>query len=201
MPVDIETEIVQLWAGSQTIGSILGKLLATHQNNLTTSVTGLRSGLEHRIVGLSQIMELSQSFTLEIAIKALYRSLNPNSNPENTHDLLRLFESLGKDVKSRIRSRWQNASGRSAAAQSLSYEEFLGEYRLMFEESRYLYERNRRYSLNFKDFDIAILVIIQELLKRQPDSTLLLNLWSVFREKLDGSLSLVQSQEYQKYGL
>ena len=121
----------------------------------------------------------SSVLTLELVIKALYRHLNPNSNPESTHNLLRLFNSLHKDVKSRLRSKWERVSGRSSIAQNLTLDAFLYRYGLLFESSRYLYEQGNSYSKNTKDFDIAIWLIAEELVNRKPDKTLLYNLVGV----------------------
>ena len=179
MSVDIETEVVQLWAGSRVIADVLKSKLLTRGESLTISSTGLRSGHDNQLAGLAQILNLAQSFTLELAIKALYRCLNPNSNPENTHDLSRLFNSLHKDVKLRLRSKWERVPGRSDIAQNLTFDAFLTKYSLLFESSRYLYEQGNSYSTNTKDFDIAIWLITEELMNRKPDKTLLYNLFNV----------------------
>ena len=156
MPVDIETELVQMWAGSREVAKVLKERLLAEQGNLTVSSIGLRPGRDHQITGLMQILRLAQSLTLEIAIKALFKTLNPKSNPEHNHDLLTLFQSLNKGVKAKLSSQWQKVEGRSPMTQNLSFEEFLGEHRLTFEESRYLYENSKSYQMNTKDFDIAI---------------------------------------------
>ena len=182
MTVDIETELVQMWAGSREVEKMLrGKLLA-EQGNLSISSMGLRPGRDHQIAGLMQILRLSQSYTLEIAIKALYRTLNPNSNPRHDHDLWALFQSLNKGVKNRINSKWSKAEGRSPMVQDLTFEEFLGEHRLTFEESRYLYEDSKSYQLNTRDFDIAIGLTALELADKSTDSTFYRNLFNVLSE-------------------
>ncbi len=188
MPVDIETELVQLWAGARAVASLLESQLAADSGKKTISTVGLRPGHDHQLAGLGQIMDLTQSYTLEIAIKALYKSLNSKSNPETTHDLLRLFESLPKDVKSRVSSKWQKASGLSSIARKITFGEFLEKYRLLFEESRYLFERDRCFARNSKDFDISMWVIADEIVRKQPDKTLLYNLYNVLSEERDGSL-------------
>ena len=78
MSVDIEPEVVQLWAGSRVIADVLKSKLLTRGENLTISSIGLRSGHDSQLAGLAQILNLAQSFTLELAIKALYRYLNSN---------------------------------------------------------------------------------------------------------------------------
>ena len=101
---------------------------------------------------------------LELAIKALFRRINPKSNPENTHDLQKLFNSLPKDVKNQLNAKWAGANGRSSIARELTLCAFWGEYRLLFEESRYLYERADRVShFSSLDFDMAILIVTGEL--------------------------------------
>ena len=157
--------------------------LLTRSENLTISSVGLRSGHDTQLAGLAQILHLSQSFTLELAIKALYRTLNPDSNPQNTHDLSKLFNSLSKDIKARLRSTWGKTAGRSHIAQSLTLDSFLDRYSLLFETSRYLHEPRESYSINTKDFDIAIWLITAEMINRQPDKTLLYNLFSVLRQE------------------
>ena len=183
MPVDIETEIIQMWAGSRVIANVLRSNLLTRSENLTISSVGLRSGQDTQLAGLAQILNLSQAFTLELTIKALYRTLNPDSNPENTHDLSKLFNSLSKDIKARLRSRWKKTPGRSHIGQGLTLDDFLGRYSLLFETSRYLFEAGESYSINTKDFDIAIWLIAEELTNRQPDKTLLYNLFNVLSQE------------------
>ena len=192
MPVDIETELVQLWAGARAVASLVESKLAVDSDEKTISMLGLRPGHDHQLAGLVQIMDLTQSYTLEIAIKALYKSLNSKSNPENTHDLLRLFASLPKDVKSRVSSKWQKASGLSLMARKLAFDEFLDKYRLLFEESRYLFERDRNFTRNSKDFDIAMWVIAREIVRKQSDKTLLYNLYNVLSEERGGSLGTIE---------
>ena len=102
MPVDIETEVVQLWAASRVVADTMKSKLPRQPDGLTIPQSGLRSGRDQQLAGLSQILELTRSFTLELAIKALFRRINPKSNPENTHDLQKLFNSLPKDVKNRL---------------------------------------------------------------------------------------------------
>ena len=183
MSVDTETEIAQLWAGSRAIAHVLkGKLLLRSEIQTISSI-GLRSGHDNQLAGLAQILNLVQSYTLELAIKALFRRLNPSSSPESTHDLLKLFNSLQKDVKSHLRSKWERTPGRSRNAQNLTFDAFLGRYALLFESSRYLNERSDSYSTNTKDFDIAIWLIAEELINRNPDKTLLYNLFNVLRQE------------------
>ena len=183
MSVDIETEVVQLWAGSRVIAKVLKSRLLARGEKLTISSIGLRSGHDHQLAGLMQILNLAQSFTLELAMKALYRDLNPNSNPENTHELSRLFNSLHKDVKSRLKSKWGKAPGRSHIAQNLTLDAFVARYGKMFETSRYLYEQGDSYSRNTKDFDIAIWLIVEELMRGKPGNTLQYNLFNVLSQE------------------
>ena len=183
MPVDIETELIQLWAGSRVIANKIKCMLPANQSSLTFSSTGLRSGRDNQLAGLAQILRLAQSFTLEIAIKALYKKLNPKSNPEETHDLSKLFDALNKDTKTRIRSTWLREDGRSPAAQNQTLDEFLSAYSLAFEESRYLYEQNRSYTWDSKDFDIVIWLIVGVLIQKEPDGTVLYNLYSTLSEE------------------
>ena len=58
MSVDIETEVVQLWAGSRVIADVLKSKLPTPGESLTISSTGLRSGHDNQLAGLSQILNL-----------------------------------------------------------------------------------------------------------------------------------------------
>ncbi len=194
MPVDIETELVQLWAGSRVITNNIERLLPADQSSLTFSSTGLRSGRDNQLAGLAQILRLAQSFTLEIAIKALYKKLNPKSNPEETHDLSKLFNALNKDIKARLRSGWLRANDRSPVAQNQTLDEFLNEFSLAFEESRYLYERNRSYTWNSKDFDIAIWLIVAVLIEKQPEGTVLHNLYNTLSEETGGILGSIEAQ-------
>ena len=183
MSVDIDTEVIQLWAGSRVIADMLKSKFLTRNESLTISSVGLRSGPDNQLAGLAQILNLAQAFTLELAIKALYRELNPKSNPENTHDLLKLFNSLNKKVKSRLRSKWETVPGRSHIAQNLTLDAFLSMYGLLFESSRYLYEQSRSYTTNTRDFDIAIWLITEEIIERKPDKTLLYNLINVLSQE------------------
>ena len=184
MPVDIETEVLQLWAASRVVAEVLRTKLPDDQNSLTVSQTGLRSGRDQQMTGLAQSLELSRSFTLELAIKALFRSINPKSNPENTHDLQKLFDSLPKAVKNRLSAKWHATDGRSPLAQQLTLSAFLGEFRLLFEESRYLYEpRDRATGFNSKDFDLAIFFVMEELVKKSSDKTAMWNLLNIFTEE------------------
>ena len=194
MPVDIETELVQMWAGSRVVAGVMKDKLLASEASLTISTIGLRPGHDHQIAGLAQILHLTQSYTLEVAIKALHKRLNPKSNPEETHDLLRLFDALNKNVKTRLRLEWQKTTGLSTVAKELTLDEFLGKYRLIFEESRYLFEKNRSYTLHTKDFDIAIWVITNELIRRQPDDTVLYNLFNVLSEEKGGLLGSSQAR-------
>ena len=186
MAVDIESELAQVWAGSRVIASVLREKSLSRGDSLTVSTVGLRPGFETQLTGLAQILQISQSFALELAIKALYRTVNCDSNPENTHDLSRLFNSLSRDVKARLRSEWLKASGRGDILQDLSLDAFLDKYSLLFETSRYLYESKGSYSLNTKDFDIAIWLIVSEVINRQSDKTLLYNLFGVLMEEQEG---------------
>ena len=185
MAVDIESELAQVWAGSRVIASVLREKSLSRGDSLTVS-TWVASGFETQIDRLAQILQISQSFALELAIKALYRTVNCDSNPENTHDLSRLFNSLSRDVKARLRSEWLKASGRGDILQDLSLDAFLDKYSLLFETSRYLYESKGSYSLNTKDFDIAIWLIVSEVINRQSDKTLLYNLFGVLMEEQEG---------------
>ena len=177
MPVDIETEVVQLWAASRVVADTMKSKLPRQPDGLTIPQSGLRSGRDQQLAGLSQILELTRSFTLESAIKALFRRINPKSNPENTHDLQKLFNSLPKDVKNRLNAKWAGANGRSSIARELTLCAFLGEYRLLFEESRYLYERADRVShFSSLDFDMAILIVMGELTEKNSDKTTMWNI-------------------------
>ena len=193
MPVDIETELVQMWAGSREVAKVLKERLLAEQGNLTVSSIGLRPGRDHQITGLMQILRLAQSLTLEIAIKALFKTLNPESNPGHNHDLLTLFQSLNKGVKAKLSSQRQKAEGRSPMTQNLSFEEFLGEHRLTFEESRYLYENSKSYQMNTKDFDIAIGLIALELARKNTNKTVLYNLFNMLSEEQGGTLGTIQT--------
>ena len=168
-----------MWAGSRAVADALKNKLPSGTGSVTVPTTGPRSGRHTQLAGLGQILNLSQAFTLELAIKALYRTLNPGSNPENTHDLSRLFDYLNKDIKARLRSKWVKSPGRSDVGQTLTLDEFLSRYSLLFESSRYLYESNESYSTNSKDFDIAIWLIVTERINKQQDKTLLQNLYNV----------------------
>lgn len=179
MPVDVETEVAQMWAGSRVIANVLRSKLLTRSENLTISSVGLRPGHDTQLAGLTQILNLSQAFTLELAIKALFQTVSPNSNPERTHDLSKLFNSLDKGIKARLRSRWEETPGRSDIGRGLTFDGFLDRYSLLFETSRYLSEASESYSINTKDFDIAIWLIVEELTKRQRDCTLLYNLFNM----------------------
>lgn len=187
MPVDKETEIVQLWAGSRAVAKLLKEMLVAEQGSKTMAATGLRSGREHQLAGLMQILDITQSYTLEIAIKALFKSLNPETNPEETHDLRRLFDSLPKDTKRQIESNWLKAEGRSPTAQELKLRDFLESYALLFEESRYLFEKDRNFTRDTKDFDIAVWVVT-ETMRKQPDRTFLCNVFNVFAEERGGEI-------------
>ena len=177
MPVDIETEVVQLWAASRVVADTMKSKLPRQPDGLTIPQSGLRSGRDQQLAGLSQILELTRSFTLELAIKALFRRINPKSNPENTHDLQKLFNSLPKDVKNRLNAKWAGANGRSSIARELTLCAFSGEYRLLFEESRYLYERADRVShFSSLDFDMAILIVMGELTEKNSDKTTMWNI-------------------------
>ena len=182
MSVDIETEVVQLWAAIRVIASVISSKLPSDKGGLTLSTVGLRSRSEHELAGLAQILELSESFALELAIKALYSGINPNDSPRKTHDLLQLFDSLSKDVKTQLNAKWQNADGRSTMAQQLTLNEFLRKYRSLFEDSRYLYEEHKSTSTSSMDFEIALWMILHELIERCPDDTTLPNVLNMLKE-------------------
>ena len=192
MPVDRETELVQLWAGSRGVAKLLKEMLDAEQGSKTIAAAGLRSGRDHQLAGLMQILDLTQSYTLEIAIKALFKSLNPETNPEETHDLQRLFDSLPKDTKRQIESNWLKVGGRSPLAQELKFRDFLEGYALLFEESRYLFEKDRNFTRNTKDFDIAVWVVTATMMKR-PDTTFLFNVFNVLAEEIGGLGEFVQN--------
>ena len=61
MSVDIETEVVQLWAGSRVIADLLKSKLLARGENLTISSIGLRSDHDNQLAGLAQILNLAQS--------------------------------------------------------------------------------------------------------------------------------------------
>ncbi len=91
--------------------------------------------------------------------------------------------SLNKDIKAHLRAKWGRMPGRTPIVQNLTFDEFLSEYSLLFETSRYLYEARGSYSTNSKDFDIAIWLITEEVANRQTDKTLLYNLFSVLSQE------------------
>ena len=71
----------------------------------------------------------------------------------------------------------RRANGRSSIARELTLCAFLGEYRLLFEESRYLYERADRVShFSSLDFDMAILIVMGELTEKNSDKTTMWNI-------------------------
>ena len=183
MAVDIETEVLQLWAASRTLDSLIQRSLPASNDSLTIPTMGLRSGRDHRLAGLAQLIELSRAFALELAFKALYRAIYPKSNPENTHDLLRLFNSLHRDTKARLKAKWGKIEGRSPLAQNLTLDEFLGEYRLLFDESRYLYEQHRSDTFNSKDFDLIIWIVMEELIGKRSDNVWLYNLFNILKDE------------------
>ena len=179
MSVEIETEVFQLWAGIRVIASAIRSRLPEGQNSLTFSASGSRSSRQHELAGLAQILQLSGAFALELALKALIRQVSPNNNPPKTHDLLRLFEQLPKAVKGHMNARWNDIDGRSPSAQQLSFDEFLGEYRLLFEDARYLYETKGPQKFTSMDFELALLVVMYELGAERSDGTTLSDLLNV----------------------
>ena len=183
MPVDIETEVLQLWAAIRVVNGTIKNMLPDGEDSLTIETVGLRPGRHHQIAGLAQILELSQSFTLELAIKALYQLVNPHNSPKKTHDLLELFESLPDDIKAVAESDWRKAEGRSPMAQEQTLREFLGQYRRLFEESRYLFEKNRSRTFHSKDFETVLGIMVAELFKRSPNNIGLNNLLNIKREE------------------
>ena len=193
MAVDIETELVQMWAGSRAVADLLTSKLAVDKGQVTIPSIGLRSGKAHQLAGLSQILEQSKSFTLELAIKTLYKSLNPSSNPGKHHNLLMLFRSLNKDIKARLSSQWKKVQGRTAEAELMSFEEFLETHRLMYEESRYLYERSGGRRIQTKDLDMAIWIVVEEVTRQQPDNILLRNLYNMLSEERGGAMGVIGS--------
>ena len=179
MSVDIETEVWQLWAGIRVISSAIKSRLPEGQHSLTFSTSGQRSGRQHELAGLAQILQLSEAFALELAIKALLREIFPDNNPPKTHDLLGLFEQLPKAVKNRLHARWNDIDGRSPLAQQLAFDAFLGEYRLLFEGARYLYEKRGPKTFNSMDFEIAMLVVMYEISGKRLEGTTLSDLLSI----------------------
>lgn len=186
MAVDIETEVLQLWAASRMLDNVTRGLWSRNDQSLTNSTRGLRSGRDHQLAGLVQILELSRAFTLELALKALYRAMYPESNPENTHDLLKLFNSLHRDTKAHFRANWGKIEGRSPLARQLTLDEFLGEYRRLFDESRYLYERNRSHTFVSRDFDFIIWMVLDELIRQRQDEIALHNWLSIMYQEQMG---------------
>ena len=193
MAVDIETELVQMWAGSRAIADLMTSKLAADQGRMTIPSIGLRSGKAHQLAGLSQILEQSKALTLELAIKTLYKTLNPSSNPGKHHDLLMLFRSLNKDIKARLSSKWNKAQGRTPEGETMSLEDFLETHRLLFEESRYLYERSGNRRVQTKDFDIAIWIVVEEVTRQQPDNTVLCNLYNMLSAERGGTMGVIDS--------
>ena len=139
-----------------------------------------------------QILDMTQSYTLEIAIKALFKNLNPESNHEETHNLGRLFDSLPRATKRQIESNWLKGGGRSPTAEDLKFRDFLDSYALLFEESRYLFEQDRNFTRNTKDFDMAIWAVVRTMMKRS-DMTFRYNLLNMAAEELGGSGEFVQN--------
>lgn len=186
MAVDIGVEIVQLMAASREINNLLRRKLLQREGGQSIESTGLRAGLDHQIAGLLQMLRISQSYTLEIAIKALFKDLNPGINPQGTHDLLDLFNSLNRNVKNKLRAKWLKASGRSEFAQSLTLDDFLETYRSIFEDSRYLYEESPSYKMNTNDFNVSTWVFVEELTRQ--NKMILYNLLNILEQEQGGGL-------------
>ena len=176
MPVDIETEVVQLWAASRVVADTMKSKLPREPDGLTIPQSGLRSGRDQQLAGLSQILELTRSFTLELAIKALFRRINRKAIPR-IHTTSRSYsipcprrqESAKRKMGRRERS--QLDSQRADLVRSF------GGISPPFEESRYLYERADRVShFSSLDFDMAILIVMEELTKKNSDKTTMRNI-------------------------
>ena len=182
MAVDIETEILQIWAAIRVIATTIRNKLPQDEGSLTFAALGSRSGREHELAGLQQILKLSESFALELAIKALYKEEVPNHNPAKTHDLLQLFNSLPRLVKARLNAKWNNTNDRSVLAQQLTLDEFLGEHRKLFEDSRYLYEKSTSGQFSSMDFELALWVVVHEIIEKRPNDEVLVELLKILHE-------------------
>ena len=60
MPVDIETEVVQLWAASRVVADTMKSKLPRQPDGLTIPQSGLRSGRDQQLAGPSKILNQSQ---------------------------------------------------------------------------------------------------------------------------------------------
>ena len=76
----------------------------------------------------------------------------------------------------------------------MTFEDFLDIHRLLFEQSRYLYERTGDRNLQTKDFDMAIWIVVEEITRQQPDNTVLYNLYNMLSEERGGAMGVLDSR-------
>ncbi len=86
MPTDLRTEVIQLLAGTEAITDQVSRKIRAHNSSLTFSQSGVRTGEEHEIAGLAQVLQMTQAYLLEIALKLLHRLALGNEDPRKTHD-------------------------------------------------------------------------------------------------------------------
>ena len=185
MPTDLKTEVVQLISGAEALNDLLSAKLERHNNTITTSQSGVRTGEHHEIVGLAQILTLTQAYLLEVAIKLLHQLSVPERPAARTHDLSALFRKLPEEVRARLLSGWESEPQRSKESHFLAFGDFLAKYRDLFVDTRYLFERETLYSIATKDFKIAALVVLGEVVRHDPSDTVLHNIYGLAQTKLN----------------
>lgn len=165
-----EEEAFQLLLASISVDELMNSKVRERGSGKAIPGSGVRTKLDQEITGCAQLIRMSQSYALEIAIKALHKNLNPNLNPPATHDFVHLFASLSRKTKDKLRKSWMNFDDRghrSLDSKGMSLDDFLEKHRSMFLDSRYLYEASLSY-IHTKDVAAAIMVFLLELMPDNP---------------------------------
>lgn len=185
MPTDLETEVIQLLAATEAVNDLVSVRLRPYGDSLTIPQSGARTGEEHEIAGLSQILEISQAYLLEISIKLLHTKAVPDVVPAKTHDLSCLFLSLPTDVQKRLSDKWIAERSLTPRAASTSFSKFLTEHSGLFEGARYLWQREKS-PPPFSSVDVktAVLLVIGEAVSSDSDGVLLQNMYRLAQRKM-----------------
>ena len=184
LATDLETEVLQIFAATTALDDLISDRLLIFDGSVTVEQSGSRSAREHEIVGLTQILKLSQAYALELSIKLLHTVALTPQHPEPTHNLSKLFAALPRAQRNKLAQEWANEPRRSDHAKSFSFEQFLKHYSKFFEESRYLHERIRSYKFSSMDFTKAVLLVLGEVLHCDPDGDVLRTVYDLAQLKL-----------------
>ena len=80
---------------------------------------------------------------------------------------------------------WTTEQGRSPIGQKLSFCQFLSKIKSLFEDSRYLFERNTQHTWDKRDLRAAILLVLGQVVHYDSDNVVLRNTYNLAQSKLD----------------